>query len=176
MDWRVVERGNDPYLPADLVFFRGSEFISCAVRIFTRSWGESRSEVNHVGIIAPDGELIESLHTTIKRPFISDEAFAVFRLEGITDDQRLAIAQTAMSYVGRRYGYAKILAHLGDWILGDRFVFRRLCRMDRYPICSWVAAWSYFKVIGYEFGTAPKAASPDSMWDNIAIAINRCLQ
>ncbi len=169
MAWRVVEPGSGPYLPADLVFFRGSGFLPKAIRIFTRAIGESRSEVNHVGIIAPDGDLIESLHTTIKRPFNPFEAFAVYRLEGITDDQRLAIAQTAMSYIGRRYGYAKILAHLGDWILGDRFVFRRLCRMDRYPICSWVAAWSYFKVIGYEFGTPPEAASPDSMWDHIAI-------
>jgi hypothetical protein len=44
---------------------------------------------------------------------------------------RIAIPEPAViikaeSYVGRKYGYAKLLAHWADWVLQGAYVFRRL--------------------------------------------------
>ena len=41
---------------------------------------------------------------------------------------------------------------------------RRLGRLDRYPICSWLVAHSYKKA-GKHFGFSARAASPDDIWD-----------
>lgn len=74
------------------------------------------------------------------------------------------VAQKARGYEGRKYGWGKIAAHLGDWMLGGRYVWRRLARMDKYPICSWVVASSYGEV-GENFGVKVGEASPDDIWD-----------
>jgi hypothetical protein len=72
----------------------------------------------------------------------------------------------AERYVGRRYGYLKMLAHLLDWLFLGVYLFRRIASMDRYPICSWVVAHAYGKT-GRHFGVAPGAASPDDIWDYV---------
>ena len=74
------------------------------------------------------------------------------------------VVAKAESYVGRRYGYLKILAHWADWLLQGAYVFRRLTKEDRYPICSWLVAHS-FAAAGKHFGVEPGAATPDDIWD-----------
>ena len=37
--------------PGDVFLTRGSSFISRAIRFFTRSIGEKRTKVNHVGLV-----------------------------------------------------------------------------------------------------------------------------
>jgi hypothetical protein len=70
----------------------------------------------------------------------------------------------AESYVGRKYGYLKLLAHWGDWLLQGAYVFRRLTTKDDYPICSWVVAYA-FAAAGKHFDVEPGAATPDDIWD-----------
>jgi len=88
--------------------------------------------------------------------------------------QRAKIVRAELSLVGRPYGYAKIGAHVADYGLtwlwnlaggpGDVYAFRWLCRMERYPMCSWKSLYSYRKA-GLDFETALSTGSPDDLAD-----------
>jgi hypothetical protein len=41
--------------PGDIFFTRGSGLLSRAIRVCTRSFGEKRSKVNHVGVVVEAG-------------------------------------------------------------------------------------------------------------------------
>jgi hypothetical protein len=162
--------------PADIFLTRGTSFISRAIRVFTRKIGESRTKVNHVGIVVEGGTLktammVEALHKVVEHTLWSEycppsqDCVAVYRAKNLSDEEIQTIVAAARKYVGRNYGYPQILAHLLDWTLQGAYVFRRLTsNMDNYPICSWVVAHAYAKA-GKNFGVEPGAASPDDIWD-----------
>ena len=163
--------------PADIFLTQGTGFISRAIRVFTRSVGESRTRVNHVGLIVTPGTLresvaVEALSKVVRRKLWdgygppSTTKVAVYRPMNLTEAELDRIVEAAESYVGRDYGYLKVAAHLADWALMGAYVFRRLARMDDYPICSWLVAHCYEKV-DKTFDVAPGAASPDDIWDFI---------
>ena len=89
---------------------------------------------------------------------------AIYRPTNLTDEEQTQILMAANSYAGKRYGYLKIFLHFFDWLLVGEYAFRRLGRMDRYPICSWLVAHSYKKA-GKHFGVPARAANPDDIWD-----------
>jgi len=65
---------------------------------------------------------------------------------------------------------AAIHTHVLDGLLNkiarqDIFFFRRLNHSDRYPICSWITAYAYDRVLHYRFGVPPECADPDQMYD-----------
>ena len=161
-------------LPCDVFLTKGSSFVSRAIRFFTRRFGESRTKVNHVGIIVEGGLLhsaiaVEALATVKRHPlgrYAKQRAtgVAVYRPVDLTDEEIASIVAKAESYVGRDYGWIKIVTHLADWALLGAYVFRRLTDDDRYPICSWVVAHA-FGAAGKHFGVEPGAASPDDIWD-----------
>jgi hypothetical protein len=166
-------------LPADIFFTRGTSLVSRAIRVLTRHIGESRTQVNHVGLIVgsglpvADATLVEAVRgvrvTTMPRYADARTAVAVYRrrLDAPDRTPRRRIADRGLSYVGKRYGYGKILLHALDWCLLGAFVFRRLGRMDRYPICSWLVACSYSREADITFGIDSAAASPDDIWDYV---------
>lgn len=172
-------------LPGDIVCTKGTGKLAKAIRFFTRRIGEPRSRVNHVGIIANSGplwkvDITEALQHVVRRNF--HDAYgpgykgevAIFRARNLVENERYIVSVTAERYVGRDYGYGKILAHFGDWgatniraallpwIKGDVYLFRRLARMDNYPMCAWVVDHAYASV-GENFGA--KDPSPDDIWD-----------
>lgn len=166
---------HEPALQAGDVFLtRGSGLVSRLIRFFTRSFGEPRTRANHVGVVVrggPFGEavVVEALRTVKRRRLVKGYAgtrnhVAVFRPINLTDDERRVIVHAAQAYVGRKYGYLKILTHSLDWLLQGAYVFRRLTDSDNYPICSWVVAHAFAKA-GKDFGVEPGAASPDDIWD-----------
>ena len=75
------------------------------------------------------------------------------------------------------YGYGKMFLYLLDWVLLGKYVFRRLGRMDNYPICSWLVAHRYQKA-GKRFGRPAGAATPDDIWDLVTDPQNpyRCIR
>lgn len=161
--------------PADILLARRRSFISRAIRFFTRSFGESRSEVSHAGIVVEGGpweetQIVEAAGRVKKRHLLprygkrSKTEVAFYRPLNLSPEQRATIAAAAQEYVGREYSYFKILLHLLDWVLQGAYFFRRLGGIDDYPICSWVVAQSYAKA-GKTFGVPPGAASPDDIWD-----------
>jgi len=165
---------NEQLLPGDIFLTRGTSLISRLIRFFTRSWGESRTSVNHVGIVVEGGSIdravvVEALRTVTRRRLADGYAgtgtsVAVFRPINLTPQETNVIVQAAELYVGRKYGYAMIVAHALDWMLNGVYLFRRLIGSDEYPICSWVVAHAYAKA-GKTFGVEPGAASPDDICD-----------
>lgn len=161
--------------PADIFFTRGTSLLSRAIRFFTRRIGESRTKVNHVGIVVEAGHLervvvVEALirvrrHRLWERYFAKRETkLAVYRPLDLTGSETERIVAKAESYVGRQYGFAMIVAHFLDWLLQGAYVFRRLLGSDDYPICSWVVAHA-FAAADKTFGVPAGAASPDDIWD-----------
>jgi hypothetical protein len=173
-------------LPGDLFFTRSTTFLGRAIRVFQRSRGESKSVVNHVGVMLGTvsyrpADLFETLSVEALsrvrlgrfwRFYSADSAeVAIYRDETLTRDERQRIAQVSASYAGRRYGYLKLGLHLFDWgasrVVGrDVYLARRLAKMDRYPICSYLGSKGY-SAVGRHFGVTPSAAQPDDMWDYV---------
>lgn len=174
--------------PADIVCTRGSGKLARLIRFFTRRVGEPRTRINHVGIIVVGGPvdtaiMVEALKKVIRRPLMEGYGgpnasdVAIFRPLNLDITDRWKIATKAMDYVGRTYGYFKLLTNLGDWsatmartalTLGlyrkDVYLFRRISGDDNYPMCSWVDAHAYAAANKF-FGVAPGAATPDDIWD-----------
>jgi hypothetical protein len=162
--------------PGDIFLTRGRGLVSRAIRFFTRRIGESRTKVNHVGLVVEGGPLaravvVEALRE-VERHRLAEayggakDEVAIFRPLGLSPAEIARVVAAAESYVGRRYGYGKIVLHALDWALQGAYVFRRLGRMDDYPICSWLVAHAYAEA-GVHFGVAPGAATPDDVWDHV---------
>jgi hypothetical protein len=162
-------------IPGDIFLTRGTGLLSFLIRVCTRSFGEKRSKVNHVGVVVEEGGIqtavvVEALskvrrHRLWKRygPPKRDHV-AVYRAKNLRPEEIAIIVGEANEQVGRPYGFCKIIAHFLDWLLTGAYFFRRLTSDPRYPICSWLVAHSYSKA-GKHFGVAPGAADPDDIWD-----------
>ncbi len=160
--------------PGDIVLTRSGGIVGWAIRLFTRSIGESRTKASHTGVIVEGGPLegaviVEALATVKRHPLWArygraNHEVAVFRPLNLSDAHLARIVAKAETYVGRRYGYLKLLAHWADWVLQGAYVFRRLTNQDKYPICSWVVAYAFAEVEKH-FGVEPGAATPDDIWD-----------
>jgi len=168
----------DPELqPADIFLTRARGIGSWLIRFFTRSIGESRTEVSHVGIVVEGGPLEKAVVVEARgrarrhlffRQYGRKQKFdvALYRPLHLSSEGRATIVRAAQKYVGKDYSYFKILLHLLDWVLQGAYVFRRLGGINDYPICSWLVAHAYAKA-GETFGGPPGAASPDDIWDFI---------
>lgn len=171
--------------PCDIFLTKGTSFIARAIRLFTQSFGEKRTEANHVGIIVQRGTVhsavaVEALSRVKRHPLRRyaekrTTAVAMFRPTNLSDAEKLTIVKKAESYVGRKYGWPKIVAHLADWCLKGAYVFRRLTQDDSYPICSWVVAHA-FLAAGKDFGVPAGAANPDDIWDFVTKNTDKYLQ
>jgi hypothetical protein len=160
--------------PGDVMLTRSRGVVGWAIATFTRHIGESRTRATHTGVVVVGGPIREAVIvealSRVKRHRLWDgyvgarKEVAVFRPLNLGADDLAKVVAKAESYVGRRYGYLKILAHWADWVLQGAYVFRRLTREDRYPICSWVVAHA-FAAAGKHFGVEPGAATPDDIWD-----------
>ena len=159
--------------PGDIFLTQGNSFVSRGIRFFSRSGGESRAEVNHVGIVVKGGwpvlaKIVEASSVVKRHSMVGyfnskNTKVAVYRPINLTDETIHNIVARAESYVGMKYGYGKLVAHFLDWCIGGRYLFRRFALMDKYPICSWVVSHSYAKE-DLDFGVHPGAASPDDIW------------
>jgi hypothetical protein len=90
----------------------------------------------------------------------------------IFPSEKEIIAKKALSYVGKKYGYAKLLTHTLDWCLGGVYLFRRMNHADNYPICSWITEHAYNE-IGWDFGVPLGGTNPDDIWDWCSTHIER---
>ena len=162
--------------PGDIFLTKSSTWLGKAIRFFSRSVGESRTQVNHTGIFVSSGEIneveiIEALQKTRRIKF-KDAYFnspievCIYRFNGLGTYDKEVLVSCASKYVGDTYGYLKIIAHFLDWCLGGAYIVRRLFFLNNYPICSWLVAQCY-AMIGITFGVRPGAAEPDDIWDYI---------
>jgi hypothetical protein len=156
---------------------RGVGLVSRAIRFFTRTFGESRTKVNHVGVIVAEGDLescieVEAL-VRVREIRLWDgygptnpDAVAIYRPTNLTPAETDVIVAEAREQVGKRYGFLKLLGHFLDWLLLGTYLFRRLTQNGNYPICSWLVAHAFAKA-GKTFGVDAGAADPDDIWDFI---------
>lgn len=157
-------------MSGDIIFVRSHTLVGTLVRLFTRGRHEGPTVVNHVGLVMGSG-VIEATGKGVQYrrfadlPWTSKDEVAVYGTK-LTPAQDGAIYIKAMTYKNRKYGYLKLLAQLGDWMLGNKYFFRRLAGWDKYPICSWVVAHAY-KEAGIEFGISANEATPDDIWDYV---------
>jgi hypothetical protein len=161
----------------DIVFFKKRSLFSRLIRFFTRSKDEPKTYASHVGGLHLRAftrpHIIESSFEVIRRPFGLDGegSLEIWSHKTITDEERAEVVAKANEYVGRTYGFFKLVTHFLDAIVvklinKEFFFFRRLTNSDKYPICSWVWAYAYYKGYdNYEFGIDPKYATPDDMHD-----------
>ena len=161
--------------PGDVFLTRGTGILSRLIRVCTQSFGESRSKVNHVGLVVEaggfrDAMVVEALIKVQRHALWSQygppkrDHVAVFRAKNVAPDEMTVIVAEAEEQVGKKYGFGKIVAHFLDWLCFGIYCFRRIARNGDYPICSWLVAHAYAKA-GYTFGVAPGAANPDDIWD-----------
>ena len=165
---------NVTLLPGDVVLTRSTSVLGRLIRICTRSFGEKRSKVNHVGVIVDGGVireavLVEALLKVCRHGLWEHYAgtankVAVYRATNVPSQDMQTVVAEAEEQVGKKYGFGKIIAHFLDWLLTGAYVFRRLTQNGDYPICSWLVAHAYAKA-GYNFGVEPGAADPDDIWD-----------
>lgn len=160
--------------PGDVMLTRSRGVVGWAISTFTRHFGESRTKATHTGVVVDGGPIqraviVEALskverHRLWDRYAEGNREVAVFRPLNLSPQEIEKVVEKAESYVGRKYGYMKLLAHWADWLLQGAYVFRRLTTQDDYPICSWVVAYA-FAAAGKDFGEEPGAATPDDIWD-----------
>ena len=154
----------------DIVLTRSETFVGKAIRFLTRRIGEGPTRVNHVGIMVTPALIVEAISTVVRRPLAaaygppSKQSIAVYRPLNLSGEEVVRVLLKANGYVGRSYGYLKIVAQTLDWCLQGAYVFRRLAGMDHYPICSWVVAKAY-AAAGKDFGVEAGAATPDDIHD-----------
>jgi hypothetical protein len=162
--------------PADVFMTQGDSWISKAIRIFTRHFGESRTQVNHVGVVVKGGDLETALVVEAVLPKVAMNNFwekygppckdrvAIYRPLNLGPEQIATIVDEAKEQVDKAYGIPYIITHWLDYFLLGAYVFRRLTPGDSYPICSWVVAHAFSKVDAH-FGVSPGQAQPDDIWD-----------
>ncbi|MCC6382791.1 MAG: hypothetical protein IT304_09785, partial [Dehalococcoidia bacterium] len=177
--------------PGDIFFTRGRHWIGRLIRFFTRGIGESRTKVNHVGIVVaggllrrlrrdvasglvrpgePEAVAVEALSRVRRHPLSAAyldgrTEVAVYRPKALEASQVRDAVAWAEKEVGHPYGWPRIIGHFLDWLLFGAYVFRRLFRVARYPICSYLVAEAYEQAAPRFFGGPPDAASPDDLWD-----------
>lgn len=169
--------------PGDVMLTRGSSWLSKAIRFLTREPGEAPTLVNHAGIIVAgrprwgDCRSVEALGNGVRLRELKDGydlsqgGVQVWRHRN--GELAAQAAGQALKRVGQTYGYLKLLLHAGDWLLTrNRFrVFRRVARVDRWPICSYLVADAFDdsrKALGVADvwpGFNPKEMTPDDIYD-----------
>lgn len=173
----------------------GRWLVAFLIRVATHTRKDKRpSLVNHVAIvIAPvvdhRGRIVDYVIAEAlgKGGFqyrrllecYGDQArydYAIARLRDLTEPERAAILAACEYLLGKAYAFAMIAAHFIDYGLtkildlfgarGDVYLARRLCKMERYAMCSWSATFA-FDQAGRPFLVPIKKASPDDVWDEV---------
>ena len=171
------------FMPGDVILFAGrGDLYSRVSRWIMRSPDEGPTYAVHTAQFIDAGRYIEIdmvgkvratrdiLKKRLARDLWTRRGFEVWRLESLTPDERDAVTRQALTYVGAKFGMGKFFTHLLDGLInkltpGEVFFFRRLNHDTRYPICSWITAFSYDRALRYRFGVPPECADPDQIAD-----------
>lgn len=161
--------------PGDVIFCRTPSVLGWLIRWAERRRGEKESYANHTAGVGSDSDVVEAVSRVKSTPWLrwisKHKHFEVWRYKPFTVEERIQVAKKAEEYLGRKYGWWKLIVHLGDGMISkitgkDAFFFRKVLHTKKYPICSWVWAWAYWQE-GVLFGTDPAYADPDSQHDHV---------
>jgi hypothetical protein len=172
--WDELARGNTILQTGDVIHVQNRGLLSKLVRFFSRADQEEPSWASHSAMVLRVGEeieIIEALWRTVIRPITAYEGeksklLVCRKPGGIDEQQKQKMIEKAEHYKGTTYGYVRIGLHALDRLLNNRYVFRRLIKNNKYPICSWLVAYVYDRVLRYNFGVEPNATQPDDILDH----------
>lgn len=158
----------------DVIHVQSRGILSKLVRFFSRAKEEEPSWASHSAMVLRVGqqiEIIEALIWTVIRPitaYKNNKAMLLVSRKpgGIEPENKEKMIKKAEYYKGKPYGFWEISFHILDRLLNNSYVFRRLIKNNDYPICSWLVAFVYDRVLGYKFGVEPNAAQPDDILDH----------
>lgn len=158
----------------DVIHVQGQGVLSRLIRWFSRANEEEPSWASHTAMVLRAGErveIIEARKKVIIRPLseyatTNSKILACRKPGGISEQEKEKMIEKAEHYHGMKYGVPAIIMHALDRIFNNKYIFRRLVKMEDYPICSWVVAYVYQRVLGYQFGVQPDAAQPDDILDH----------
>lgn len=164
----------DELLPGDIVLYNNPEsIVSKGIRIFTSRTSEEAVEATHVGLVtgrwpaSHEAMVVEATSRGIKfQPIERAGGMMVVRARDLSPTTRRLIGNKAHDYLGRKYGYHKLIGQWIDWYLSQKFfkgqdvyAARMLLGGDKYPICSWLVAKAY-SAVGLHFGAELGQATP----------------
>jgi hypothetical protein len=158
----------------DVIHVQSSGLLSKLVRFISKSDEEEPSWASHSAMVLrvdEEMEIIEAIWRTVVRPIKVYEGKKAKLLVcrkpgGIEEEQKQEMVKKAEYYKGKIYGFWEITFHVLDRFLNNSYFFRRLIKDNDYPICSWLVAYVYDRVLGYGFGAPPNAAQPDDLLDH----------
>ena len=160
--------------PGDIVLVRGTVIISRLIRWFSQSWGESKTIVNHVGVITRGGDIRSAWLAEARWRYLvhnlyfayhgTKQQVAIYRPTRLSYHLRADIAWSAERLRHAKYGWLKIALHAADKFLNGAYFFRRLAFLPNRPICSHAVAQAYAD-FSLNFGVEPYEAQPDDIWD-----------
>jgi len=144
---------------------------------FSRTCGEPLTKAKHVAGFLSPGVIIEALWT-VKTSTAVDwlgehKDFEVWRNHKLSLKHRERISNRVRGYRYHFYGFWRLFLHAGDLlvekVIGKHFYFfRKMIKLNDYPICSWLWAMPYYEVAHIQFGVPYNYASPDDMRDFIS--------
>ena len=160
----------------DIVLYSDNSMLSKAIKLFSRQTKEDGlTEYNHVSLVDYSNYVIEALPIGVKISQFSDSTkgkeCTVYRLKNLSHDSEKKILDAARSKVGKKYGYLKILGHFLDYCISrptnkNIYFFRKFCKMENYPICSWLVGYAFSKA-NINFGLHYTVLQPDDIGDFI---------
>lgn len=175
-------------LPGDVFFTRSSSLLGRLIRWAETDPAEESTWANHVGLVVSSGWIappsspfvrerlagvVESLWHTESwcwydaHKWDSGNTIRVYRHRALSRSESMthAVIGRALEFVGLKYGWWKLIAHLVDRMaFSGRKTVSNFLQIDKRPICSYTAAKSFARG-GVSFGMEPEAATPDEMMD-----------
>jgi hypothetical protein len=162
---------------ADIFLTRALDELAPVVGECQRAPGEGPTYATHAGIIVTDGDETSSLiieatpQGIVKRPISiysspGHDIVWIYRHVGLSPDQRFQAVAAAQALVGTKYGWLRIAADFGDWLIGSKWFFRGMIPHDKELVCSSVDGIAY-EAIDYSFlpGRPAEGIEPDDIWD-----------
>lgn len=171
----------------DIVLVSGTAWISRKIKKLSRRKGEAPTRISHVGYIVQGGSLKETMIAEaitggFKVRFLFDSykgtGSKITLVRDLTMTESSAILErkefNQLNDASRGYGWGKIGLQAGDaWATKllrrrkkDIYFFRRMGRMKKWPICSYVVA-CIKGAAGKSFGVEVGQAQPDDIDDFI---------
>lgn len=154
--------------PADVILTRGYNLLSKAIIIVLRLFQKDEVNFNHALMVCDGNVGIEAgkkiQYVDLEHTFENVEAYKILRRVDLTDEQRRKIVKKAEKFIGREYGYLRLIMQLFDQIFNTNWFTKRL--KFRNHICSGLVAWAYFVVRKIKFNSVPwKSCEPDDIDD-----------
>jgi len=184
--WAELISGECYLEPADIVGTKNKTAgLSRLIRLASTSPAEHRArevtQLNHIevalgwrldiiGAVSSGMRVTDMLHQYVG----ARHEVVVFRRSDLTPAQRAVVAHAMLALEGTKYGHGKLLLHVFDYVLStltarEQYMFRRVGRIARRPICSGSAAWAAEKV-GWKLGPNRdmpwERVQPDDWWDD----------